>query len=100
MSDEGRIREQAARGERAKQIVSQDIVQEAFAAIEKTIIDGWKNSAADEGVARENAYIMLRLYQNFRQQFTVAIATGEAAKKELLSINDPSRIRRLISGRR
>lgn len=100
MSDEGRLREQASRGERAKQIVSQEIVQEAFAAIEKTIVEAWKNSAADEEQARENAYLMHRLFQNFKAQFTVAIATGESAKKELLSINDPSRVRRLISGRR
>lgn len=100
MNDEGKLREQASRGERARQIVEQEIVQEAFAAIDKTLVEAWKGSAADEERARENAYLMYRLFQNFKAQFTVAIATGEAAKKELLSINDPSRIKRLINGRR
>lgn len=100
MSDEGKLREQAARGEHAKSVYEQDIVKQAFAAVEKTIDDGWKNTSADEERERENAYLMHRLLQNLRQQFVVAIATGEAAKKELLTINDPSRVRRLISGRR
>lgn len=100
MSDEGKLREQASRGERAKNVYEQDIVKEAFAAVQKTIDDGWKNTSADEERERENAYLMHRLLQNLRQQFVVAMSTGEAAKKELLSINDPSRVKRFINGRR
>jgi hypothetical protein len=100
MADEGKLRAQAARADRARQVYEQDIVQEALAVIDKTINDAWRNSTADEKECRDNAYVMHRLLENFKQQFLHAMATGEAAKKELLTINDPSRVRRFISGRR
>jgi hypothetical protein len=42
---------------------------------------------------------MFRLLQNFKEQFTRAVTTGEAANKELLTIRDPSKIRRMMHGR-
>jgi len=82
------LNEDSDRGNRAKRFVEEKIVVEAFAAIEKAIEDGWKNSAADEHDARHNAYLMSRLLVNFKQQFVVAIATGKVASKELLKMKE------------
>lgn len=99
MTDEVKLRQQADRGERAKRVLENELVKEAFESMEKTIMDAWRLSAADEDGARNNAYLMYRLLQNLKQQFAHMVATGEAANKQLLQINDPSKIRRMISGR-
>lgn len=98
--DEGKLRQQLDRAERAKRILGNELVKEAFEAIEKTILDAWKNSAADEDRERNNAYLMHRLLQNFKQQFTAAVANGKVAQKELLRVNDPSKLTRMIHGKR
>ena len=76
------------RGNRAKRFMDEKIVVEAFAAIEKEIDDGWKNSSGDDHEGRHNAYLMSRLLANFKQQFVLAIATGKVANKELLQIKE------------
>jgi len=94
-----RLNEQATRGDKAKQLLDNELIKDAFDVIEKTILDAWRNSSADQKDERDNAYIMFRLLQNFKEQFKRAIITGNAAKKELLMIKDPSKIRRMINGR-
>jgi len=76
------------RGDRAKRFMEEKIVVEAFAAIEKAIEDGWKNSLPDDHDARHRAYLMSRLLANFKQQFVIAIATGKVASKKLLEIKE------------
>lgn len=99
MADEGKLRLQAQRGDRARAICEDELFIEAFDAIEKRIEEGWKETQASEKQERENAYLMHRLVQNFRAHFRSLMTTGEQAKKDLLDINDPSRLRRIINGR-
>lgn len=81
---------QKDRGHRAKRIYEDELVQEAFGAIERTLLEAFRNSEGDESVVRERAYLMLRLLGNFKDQFQLAMRTGDAAAKELLRIRDPS----------
>jgi len=43
---------------------------------------------------------MLRLFKSFKQQFVTAMANGEVARRELLDIRDPSKLMRIVNGRR
>jgi hypothetical protein len=98
VTDEYKLNAQAARGEQAKSLYEHPFIKDAFAAVEDQILSAWKESRADEKEQRDNAYLMLRLLQNFRQQFVAAIASGEASQKELLRIRDQSKLRRIING--
>lgn len=91
-----KLNRQKDRASRAQRILDDELFKEAFDNIEQTILDSWKESRADEEKQRYNAYIMHRLLQNLKEQFTRAVATGEAAKKELLTVKDPSKFARLI----
>jgi hypothetical protein len=95
--DENKLNMQAERAAQAKALYQHPFMVEAFDSIEQTILESWKGSAADEGSARDNAYVMYRLLQNLRQKFIVAIATGEAADKQLLQIRDKTKLRRMIN---
>lgn len=96
MTDEAKLQRQADRGERAKRLLGNDLLIEALDAIEAEIDQSWKSSLADDEEIRRNAYLMYRLLQNFRQQFKQAVVTGKAARKELLNLKDPSKVRRML----
>jgi hypothetical protein len=98
MTDESKLRKQQERGDRAKRLLENELLVEAFEKIEADILDKWQNSAADEKEQRDNAYLMHRLLQNLKAQIKQIVITGDGATKELLRLNDPSKIRRLING--
>lgn len=98
MIDESKLRAQQNRGLQAKRLMENPFITEAFAALEKTILDAWKESPADDDKGRYNAYLMYRLFKNLRHQFEYAITTGEVAKKELLRTKNKSRFRRIVNG--
>lgn len=100
MTDEAKLRQQQARGDRARRILDDELVREAFEKIEAAIVEGWKGSASHEEEQRRNAYLMHRLFQNFRAEFTRAVTTGAAAGKELLRIQEASKLQRMIRNAR
>lgn len=99
MTDEYKLRQQETRGKNAAELMENELIKEAFSTIEATILDAWKGSRKEDEEERNNAYLMFRLLQNFKAQFMQVIGTGKAAQKELLAINDPSKIRRIVNGR-
>lgn len=100
MADEGKLRQQAERGERAKRLLENELLQEAFASVEKAIDDGWKGTSAHEKEQRENAYMMHRLLGNFREHIAQVVRTGDGAAKQLLRIEQESKLKRFVNGRR
>lgn len=87
-----------ARGDNAKRILEDPLVIEFFDKVENAIEDGWKNTIASDKEARNNAYLMHRLFGNFKGAFEMSVRNGEFAKKELLRINDPllSKVKRKL----
>ena len=101
MADEGKLREQASRGEHARRIYESELFTEAAAAIEKELLAAITNSLGDEKEVRERAYLMHRLLQNFKQQFKQAMVTGDVAARDLLRLKEPNKLARMIAnGRR
>jgi hypothetical protein len=97
--DEGKLRAQQSRADRAKRLLDDELIQEAFDKIEREIDQSWKNSPADAERERYNAYLMYRLLQNFKGHFTALVATGEHARKQLLQIEQENMLKRMIHGR-
>ncbi len=94
--DESKLAEQQLRGEAARQILESPLFDEAFEAVEKTLMTAWKTSSGDEREIRERLYLMQRLNGNLKQFYVTHIANGKAAAKELTRLKEPSKIRRLI----
>lgn len=85
MTDINRSYRERERGEHAKRVMEDPLVVEAFAVMEKTLIQAWQQSDADDEKGRYNAYLMQRLLKEFRHQFEIVLATGKAAARELMS---------------
>ena len=86
--DEFKLHQQRARGQEANRLWENSMIQEFFAAVEKQLTDALFGSKADEEKERERAYLMMRLHQNYKQQFKSFMFTGEIASKELLKIEE------------
>ena len=99
MTDDFKLRDQANRAARAKTILEDDLVKEAFEKIESGLLDVFKASAIDDDRSRRDTRIALGLLQNLREKLQQVMATGEFAAKELLRIEKESKLRRVIRGR-
>lgn len=88
MTDEVRLHRQRARGQEAKRLWENSMLQECFAEMEKTVKDALFTSKAEEADLRERCYLMLRLHESYKQQFKSFMYTGEIAAKQLLAIEE------------
>lgn len=88
------LKNSVSRGARAKRILEDDMVVEAFEAIEKTIVEGWKESRAGDAKGRENAYLLHKILGQFKGEFERIVRDGEAAETALGRLKQ--KIRRVV----
>lgn len=98
MTDPTRLAEKVDRAERARKIVEDPLVAEAFASLEKQVVEVWLGTKGDESEERDRAYVMGRLIRNLKEHFEAQMVEGKAAKRRLLKIEEEGRMERL--GRR
>ena len=96
MTDERKLRQQAARGERAKAILEDDLTVDAFRAIEAQIFQQWMATKPHEEDVRERLYRLHLAHEDYKGLLKTALHNGEVAKRDL--IGNTSKIRRMISG--
>lgn len=86
---EGKRREEQNRGERAKALMRDPLIVEAFDVLEGKYIEAWKDSSSslDE---RETLFQMYQALMVVRGHLSEVIETGDLAKLEL----DSTRFRR------
>lgn len=83
MADELKLRQDAVMGQRAKEILESELVQEAFRSIEAGIMESWKNSGGNDVDVRERSYNLYSAFLLFKVYFQRAIASGDKAARDL-----------------
>lgn len=82
--DERTIREdEIAKGERARRLLEDDLLQACLEAIISHHDRAWKNSEPDDNEAREHHYRMLRSAADFKGLLTTLVRTGELSAEQL-----------------
>lgn len=71
------------RGDRAKQLLDEPLLVEAFAVAEQEYLDQWQNSPARDVEGREKLYLMLKLLQRVKGHLTSAMESGVIEKATL-----------------
>ena len=66
---------------KAKNLLSDELFNEAFTTLETDIRDTWYRTSLNDTEAREQAWLSLRLLERKRLHLTSIIDTGELAKK-------------------
>lgn len=82
--DEGKRREEQSRGERAKALLRDPLIAEAFNVLESKYIEAWKDSSSSQD-ARETLFQMYQALMVVQGHLTEVIETGDLAKLELNS---------------
>lgn len=71
------------RGERARQLLQDELLQEAFATIEKGLTEQWQNSPVRDKEAREKLWLTLRCLKLVHGHLHSTLETGVMAKATL-----------------
>lgn len=72
-----------ARGAKAREILEEPLIIEAFSKIEAEILTAWEDSPARDVEGREKLYQMLMLSRKVRRHFESVVQTGEMARRTL-----------------
>lgn len=94
MASEDKLRIDADRGARAKALLSNELLQEAFDSLEKDLLLEWRGTGPADQQRREDAWRSLKLLENIRGGLRRVVTTGENAGKQLLKIEKPSIFKR------
>ena len=70
-------------GQRAKEVLENEVFQSVFDDIEKELHESWKSSPVRDEAGREKLFLMTMLLNKVRQSIMVTLETGTLAKAEL-----------------
>lgn len=75
--------EQIRRGERAAQLLADELLQESFAIIEREYTEQWLASPARDNEGREKLYLMVKTLHRLKLELQTTLETGAIAKATL-----------------
>lgn len=84
--DEGKLREDESRGEQARALLENPLLQEAFAALDKSYVEAWRGTGARDAEARERLWQATQIVGKVRTHLRTVMDTGKLARHELDSI--------------
>ena len=83
MENEGKLRQDMNRGEKAQALLRNEILIETFDFLEKQYHDAWANSSVDQNEAREKVFMMLQNLQTVKQHIENVVTDGKLADDTL-----------------
>lgn len=87
MSDS--LHQQKSRGERAQALLDNPLLNEAFDAVDATLVSIWREAKTVD--VREQAHIAVKLLPQIRQVIEAHVKEGELARKKLEEMVKPKR---------
>ena len=96
MADESELREQQARGERAAIALKE--LEAAFRALEQDCFETFRESDIHDDMGRKTCRFYLRVMDDVKQRFEIAVSQGEAARTTLIKLRGPSLVQRIRNG--
>lgn len=83
MSDENRLDQAAAKAVRAQQLLDNDLLSEAFAALEQNYTAAWRATTIDDVGGREKIFLAINVVGKVRDHLDAIVANGKLAQAEL-----------------
>lgn len=88
MSDELKLRRELERADRAKRLLGDEMLNEAFAALEKSYLDVWRGTHNSEADFRERLWIAVRVIECVRAHLAQVAASGFLADAHLKELKE------------
>lgn len=90
MVDEAKLRIDESRGRRAKELLDNELVVEAFKSLEDAYIAAWRATKPLDEKPREKLYLAINVVGKVRDHLQSVVANGALARTELDQLaNDP-----------
>ena len=83
MSDENRIEQAAAKAVRAQQLLDNELLSEAFSALEGSYTTAWRATTIDDAGVREKLFLAINVVGKVRDHLGAVVANGKLAQAEL-----------------
>lgn len=83
MSDPGKARDALDRAARAEALLRNELLNEAFQAIDARLIEAWRASAVDDWKGRERIYDYHRSLRGVREWLDAVVRDGAMAANDL-----------------
>lgn len=86
MTDESRLTAASARALRAQELLDNELLVEAFKALEDGYGAAWRSTAIDDVQGREKLFLAINLVGKVRDHLNSTIANGRLAEAELAEL--------------
>jgi hypothetical protein len=83
MSDENALERVTARAVRAEALLDDELLAEAFDALEKNYIAAWRATTIDDTPGREKLFLAINIVGKVRDHLAGVVANGKLARAEL-----------------
>ncbi len=77
------LEQESRRGEQARRLLEDPLLQEAFAAVDVALRNAWVATTDDATTERERLWIMLKLLGRLRSHLSEVLETGKLADRQL-----------------
>jgi len=96
MTDEFTLRRSADKARRARELLENDILKEAFEILEKAYIETWRGTHVDAEHAREKLFLAVNIIGKVRHHLELVIANGSIAEADLKKIQQDFERKKLL----
>jgi putative heme iron utilization protein len=80
---EDKLQREARKGGRAKALLEDEVLSEAFKTLEQAYIRSWAGTKPDEALAREHFYRAVQILGDVRKHLASVAADGRVAQRQL-----------------
>lgn len=94
MTDEASLGEIATRGVRAEKFLENELLTEAFTALEASYISAWRETSIDNSAGREKLFLAINIVGKVRDHLAAIAANGKLAQAELKQLAQTAERRR------
>lgn len=96
MSNEDKLIRDAGRAIRARQLLEDEMLVDAFKTLEEAYTLGWRNTFAGDTAAREKLFLAVNIVGKVRDHLQNAVINGKLAQAELEEIARVAERKRLF----
>tara|TARA_Y100000296_G_scaffold36285_1_gene42033 strand:+ start:443 stop:730 length:288 start_codon:yes stop_codon:yes gene_type:complete len=83
MNEEHQLSTELQRGVKAKLLLEDPLLTEAFQTLEDEYLSAWKQSSVEATEQREKIWLMYATISEVKAQLTTVVTTGDMAKAQL-----------------
>ncbi|KRQ11927.1 hypothetical protein AOQ73_05835 [Bradyrhizobium pachyrhizi] len=96
MSDENKLIRDAGNGVRARQLLEEELLVDAFKMLEDAYTLAWRNTKIDDHAGREKLFLAVNVVGKVRDHLQSAVINGKLAQAELDEIARANERRRIF----